>query len=61
MALRERAEEVLPYRRKIAALKEENRMLRAAAGWEPAGDESDEDEGLGMESEGRQFGGPQQG
>ena len=35
----------LPYRRRIAALKEENRILRAKAGWEPASDsENSEDE-----------------
>ena len=50
LALRERSDDVLPYRRRIAALKEENRLLRAKAGWDPASD-SEEDEGLGMEAE----------
>lgn len=50
LAQRDMEESSLPYRRRIAALKEENRVLRAKAGWEPA--EESEDEGLGMEEEG---------
>lgn len=44
MAAKENAEDALPYRRKIAALKEENRLLRAKVGWDPPSDS--EDEGL---------------
>lgn len=47
LAMRENAEGSLPYRKRIAALKEENRLLRSKAGWEPASD-SEEDEGLGL-------------
>ena len=44
-ALRERTDMGLPYRKKIAALKEENRLLRARAGWDPPSDDSDVEEG----------------
>ncbi|KAG9683319.1 hypothetical protein KCU95_g11690, partial [Aureobasidium melanogenum] len=37
-------EGTLPYRRRIAALKEENRILRAKAGWEPASDSENSDD-----------------
>ena len=47
----------LPYRRRIAALKEENRLLRAKAGWDPPidsdSDEWDDEEGLGDDMRGR--------
>jgi len=42
MATKEKSEDSLPYRRKIAALKEENRLLRAKAGWDPPSDSEDE-------------------
>jgi len=47
MATKEKSEESLPYRKKIAALKEENRLLRAKAGWDPPSDS--EDEGMAAE------------
>ena len=47
MASKEKSEGSLPYKRKIAALKEENRLLRAKAGWDPPSDS--EDEGLAGE------------
>ena len=41
-----REEEKNPFTRKVSALKEENRVLRGLAGWEPAeGDSSDAEEG----------------
>lgn len=43
-AVQSREEEKLPYTRKIAALKEENRVLRGLAGWQPAEDDSSGDE-----------------
>ena len=42
-AYKAREEEGRPYRARIAALKEENRILRAQVGWDPPAD-SDEDE-----------------
>jgi len=45
LALKERTDDALPYRRKIAALKEENRVLRAKVGWDPPSDSEDDDEG----------------
>ena len=50
LAYREESDKSLPYRRRIAALKEENRLLRIKAGWDPPTDssedeEQDEDEG----------------
>lgn len=42
-ALKAREEEGMPYKTRIAALKEENRVLRAKAGWEPIPDSEDED------------------
>ncbi|KAI5209599.1 hypothetical protein E4T39_00907 [Aureobasidium subglaciale] len=44
LARRANEEGALPYRRRIAALKEENRILRAKAGWEPASESDDEDD-----------------
>lgn len=45
-AVTAREEEKNPFTRKVSALKEENRVLRGLAGWEPAeGDSSDEEEG----------------
>ncbi|KAK5170194.1 uncharacterized protein LTR77_004780 [Saxophila tyrrhenica] len=56
-AYKAREEEGQPYRRRIAALKEENRILRAKAGWDPPPDSEDEDwddEGiLDVEGKGR--------
>ncbi|PSK36044.1 hypothetical protein B9Z65_5859 [Elsinoe australis] len=47
-AYKEKSEQSLPYLRKIAALKEENRLLRQKVGWNPPSDSSgDEDEGEG--------------
>ncbi|KAM0720085.1 hypothetical protein Q7P37_004221 [Cladosporium fusiforme] len=43
-AVQSREEEKLPYTRKVAALKEENRVLRGLAGWKPAEDDSSDDE-----------------
>ena len=46
-AVTAREEEKNPFTRKVSALKEENRVLRGLAGWEPAeGDSSDEEEGV---------------
>jgi len=42
--MKEREETALPYRRKIAALKEENRILRARVGWDPPSDSEDEED-----------------
>lgn len=48
LAYKEKSEQSLPYLRKIAALKEENRLLRQKVGWDPPSDSSgDEDEGEG--------------
>ncbi|KAI4760682.1 hypothetical protein E4T51_06344 [Aureobasidium sp. EXF-12344] len=44
LAQRAHEEGSLPYRRRIAALKEENRILRAKAGWEPASDSENSDD-----------------
>ncbi|GAM87837.1 hypothetical protein ANO11243_058650 [Dothideomycetidae sp. 11243] len=44
LAYAEESDHSLPYRKRIAALKEENRLLRAKAGWDPPSD-SEEDEG----------------
>ncbi|KAF2171990.1 hypothetical protein M409DRAFT_18221 [Zasmidium cellare ATCC 36951] len=46
-ALKSREEEGLPYKRRIAALKEENRILRAKVGWDPPAESEDEEEGAG--------------
>lgn len=35
----------MPYKRRIAALKEENRILRAKVGWDPPVDSEDEEDG----------------
>lgn len=64
MALKERTEETVPYRRRVAALKEENRVLRAKVGWDPPEDSEDEessvgDEGVGMEEKRGRTGVPQ--
>ena len=53
LAGRHHEEGTLPYKRRIAALQEENRILRAKAGWEPASetdDSEDEDGEEGPES-----------
>lgn len=52
MALKERTEEVLPYKRRIAALKEENRLLRAKVGWDPPEESEDDEESVGDEGVG---------
>ncbi|THW45322.1 hypothetical protein D6D21_04450 [Aureobasidium pullulans] len=44
LAQRAHEEGSLPYRRRIAALKEENRILRAKAGWEPASESEGSDD-----------------
>ncbi|KAI5208906.1 hypothetical protein E4T38_02623 [Aureobasidium subglaciale] len=44
LAQRAHEEGALPYRRRIAALKEENRILRAKAGWEPASESEHSDD-----------------
>ncbi|KEQ77685.1 hypothetical protein M436DRAFT_36916 [Aureobasidium namibiae CBS 147.97] len=44
LAQRAHEEGSLPYRRRIAALREENRILRAKAGWEPASDSENSDD-----------------
>lgn len=41
--MKARQEEGMPYKRRIAGLKEENRVLRKMAGWEPAVDSDDEE------------------
>ncbi|GIZ39851.1 hypothetical protein CKM354_000321800 [Cercospora kikuchii] len=43
-ALKSRQEEGMPYKRRIAALKEENRVLRKMVGWEAPVDSEDEEE-----------------
>lgn len=48
-ALKSREDEGLPYKRRIAALKEENRILRAKVGWDPPVDSDDEEEGGTMD------------
>lgn len=42
-AYKAREEEGHPYRKKIAALKEENRILRTQVGWNPPADSDEED------------------
>ena len=44
LALQARETEGMPWRRRIAALKEENRVLRAKVGWDPPVESEDEDE-----------------
>ena len=44
MALRENGDASLPLRRRIAALKEENKVLRVKAGWEAMEDDSDDEQ-----------------
>lgn len=46
LALRENGEGSLPYRRRIAALKEENRLLRRKVGWEVLEDSESDEEGV---------------
>ncbi|KAF2153840.1 hypothetical protein K461DRAFT_116873 [Myriangium duriaei CBS 260.36] len=53
LAYREQSEGARPYRKRIAALKEENRVLRAKAGWDPPSD-SEEDEEFDDEEEQQQ-------
>ncbi len=43
LALREHSNSTLPYIRKIAGLKTENRVLRSLCGWESASDSSDDE------------------
>ena len=50
VALREQADGSLPYLRRIAALKSENRVLRSLAGWEERGPNESDSEG-GSEDE----------
>lgn len=42
-AYQAREEEGRPYRKRIAALKEENRILRSKVGWDPPADSEDEE------------------
>lgn len=42
-AYREDTDKTLPYRRRIAGLKEENRLLRKMAGWDPPEDSSSDE------------------
>jgi Arc/MetJ-type ribon-helix-helix transcriptional regulator len=44
-ALRSSEEERQPDKRRIAALREENRVLRAMVGWQPPSPDSDEEDG----------------
>lgn len=44
-ALKSSEEEKLPEKRRIAALREENRVLRAMVGWQPPTPDSDDEEG----------------
>ena len=44
-ALKSREEEILPWKGKVAGLKEENRILRRKVGWDPLPESEDEDEG----------------
>ena len=43
-AVQAREEEKNPFTRKVSALKEENRVLRGLAGWEPAEEDSSDEE-----------------
>jgi chromosome segregation ATPase len=43
-AVQAREEEKNPFTRKVSALKEENRVLRGLAGWEPADEDSSDEE-----------------
>ena len=58
VALREQADARLPYLRRIAALKGENRVLRSLAGWEvgPEGEGSESDSEVDGEREFGRFG-----
>lgn len=42
-AMKARGEQVKPWRRRVAALKEENRVLRRMVGWDPPSDSEDEE------------------
>lgn len=53
-ALKTREEEGMPFKSRIAALKEENRVLRKKVGWEPPVVSEDEEELDGEEERGRQ-------
>jgi hypothetical protein len=48
-AVQAREEEKNPFTRKVSALKEENRVLRGLAGWEPAEEDSSDEEAEGVE------------
>lgn len=50
-ALVSREEEGRPWKKRIAALKEENRILRAKAGWDPPVDSEDESDEASQEPE----------
>lgn len=43
LAMKHTTDGGLPYRARIAGLKEENRLLRAKAGWDPPSDDSDQE------------------
>lgn len=63
-ALRAREEEGRPWKGRIAALKSENKILRAKAGWDPPAESEEEDEGemeQGDEMRGRMSQGPERG
>ena len=51
LSLKSREEEGMPWKRRIAALKTENELLRKKVGWEPAIDSEEEDEGEGEDGE----------
>lgn len=44
LSLKSREEEGMPWKRRIAALKSENALLRKKVGWEPAPESEEEDE-----------------
>jgi hypothetical protein len=48
-AMKEREEEVEPWRKKVAALREENRVLRAKVGWQPVKETEDEEDGFAVD------------
>lgn len=56
-AFKAREMEGMPYRKRIAALKEENRILRLKVGWEPPEDSDeddwDEEDGMPVDESGR--------
>lgn len=53
LALHEREEDGLPYKRRIAALKEENRLLRAKVGWDPPSEDEDDERAAVLNEGGR--------